>query len=171
MLVSSEDQQAKKKKKSYRIWGGTRSSLGVKTILRIGFWGQPAWSPQLGQRKLDLSSHQGKTQRSPELEVMMGQLFYCFTEALACSNLLPQTNAKPGLKWVILALLSHWPMQHIYSTLNIKTYLFCPLTHKLFPLPSGPIPQNGVHYESWNFRKFLISIWRSHSTVWKTTEV
>lgn len=46
------------------------------------------------------------------------------------------TNEKSRRRWIILALLSYRSVQYIYSTLNIKTYLFSLVAHKLFPLTS-----------------------------------
>lgn len=95
--------------------------------------------PQLGQRKLGLSSHQRKTQRSPGLGVMMGQLFLCH-RSHGARTLLPLTSEKSRHRWIILTLLSYRPAQYIYSTLNIKTYLFSLLVHMLSPFPSCPVP-------------------------------
>lgn len=49
MLVSSEDQQAKK---CYRIWGGTRSSLGAETILRMRILRPAGAEPPAGPEEI-----------------------------------------------------------------------------------------------------------------------
>lgn len=137
MSVSSEDQRAEE---CCRIWGRTRCSLGAETILRMRIRSPARTEPPAGPEEIRPQLPPGENPGALSFSVMPGWFVYHFTAAWEHSDLLSLTNEKARLKWIILALLSHRPIRYIYLKLNIKTYLFSLLVHRLSPLP---LPQMG----------------------------
>lgn len=162
MSVYSEDQQAKKMLQDMRwdkelpcYWNNSQNRIlgPARTETPAG---PEEIGPQLPPREGTAGPWAGSDD-GPTLTVSQKP-----SSTAPCSL----TNEKSRRRWIILVLLSYRPIQDIYSTLNVKTYLFSLLAHKLFPLSSCPIP-----HKNWNFRKFFMSTWISHSAAWKSTKI